>query len=150
MTNPRTPNNGTFGVWIAIFLGFILALAIITSIAGCGKEEVSWATQESSRQAAIDNAEFNARVFRDANAPQLNIKMRGDSTIGPDCAQGDGWASVDLTNDSGVTVGKIKCSTVSGSIGCLAEEDFKARKAYASQDGRCNADIPFPIPKIAK
>jgi len=45
---------------------------------------------------------------------------------------------------------KLKCSTVSAGLGCMTEDDFKKRANYANQEGRCNADIPFPLPKLAK
>ena len=46
---------------------------------------------------------------------------------------------------------KIKCSTVSGALGCFSEEDF-AKKQYAQDEGHCQPleKVPFPLPKIAK
>jgi hypothetical protein len=65
------------------------------------------------------------------------------------CATGDGWVTVDLkssTNSADLIT--LKCSSVSGSIGCLVLEDFQERKEYFKQDGRCNHELPFPLPKI--
>lgn len=77
--------------------------------------------------------------------------MRGDSTISASCAQGDGWATVDLESEKESPSQNIqlKCSTVSGAIGCLKKEDFQER-SYAKQEGRCNTDLPMPLPKITK
>ena len=128
-----------------VFVGIIVLL-----LAACSGEKASFETQEQARQTVMENAEFNARVYRDANTPLLKIKMRGDSTISPACITGDGWATIDLVNDSGTTLSKLKCSTVSGTIGCMTETDFKERADYAKQDGTCNKEIPFPLPKIVK
>lgn len=119
---------------------------------GCGQEKVSWDTQEAARQQALDNSQFNANVFRNATYPNHTLKMRGDSTIGPDCKYGDGWATVDLIPNDGTpgnTI-KLKCSTVSSTIGCMTDKDFKDRPQYANQDGHCNNELPFPLPKILK
>jgi len=123
----------------------------MTLLIGCGSEEVSFSTQEDSRRQAIENAEYNARNWRDSNSPELKILMRGDSTISASCAQGDGWATVDLENEKESLGQKIqfKCSTVSGTIGCLKKEGFQER-SYAKQEGRCNTDLPMPLPKITK
>jgi len=128
---------------------WILAFACLT-VGACQDNRASWDTTESARQQAQDNAEFNAQIFRNANFPDLSILMRGDSTIDRSCPQGDGWASIDLVAKGDGVKTKIKCSTVSASIGCMTEEDFKARKQYASQDNHCNPEIPFPLPKIVK
>lgn len=128
-------------------LASLLVLPVFL-FSGCGSDEVSFATQEDSRRQAIENAEYNARNWRNTNAPNHKIIMRGDSAINASCAQGDGWASVDLNNDSGEKI-ELKCSTVSGTIGCLTKADFQERE-YAQQEGKCNPDVPFPLPKIQK
>ena len=122
----------------------VLALALV----GCSGDKVSFQTQEDARTQARSNAEYNAKSWRNKNQPNGKILMRGDSTIGPNCAQGDGWATVDI--EEGNTFTELKCSTVSGTIGCMTTMDFKQRDSYADQDGSCNNDIPFPLPKIAK
>ncbi|MBX9756298.1 MAG: hypothetical protein K2X80_16185 [Pseudomonadaceae bacterium] len=126
-------------------------LLIGIALAGCSKKEASFETQEMARAQVLENAEFNARTYRAAsNQPDVNIIMRGDSTVSPKCITGDGWASIDLVTKDGRQVAKLKCSTVSGTIGCMPEADFKARPQYANQDGQCNTNLPFPLPKIAK
>jgi len=120
----------------------------VSLLAACGNDEVSFNTQEQARAQAIENAEYNARNWRDTNAPDAKIIMRGDSTISSSCASGDGWATVDLKLPNG-SMSQLKCSTVSGTIGCLPKEDFQSR-SYAKQDGRCNSELPFPLPKIVK
>lgn len=39
------------------------------------------------------------------------------------------------------------CSTVSVSIGCYREQDFK-ETAFAAQAGKCDKDLPHPLPKL--
>jgi hypothetical protein len=131
---------------------FVLLSAALL-LFGCGKEEpkASFETQEQARQTVLENAEFNARRFRDASAPKAKILMRGDSSIKPDCITGDGWVSVDLVaEETGAVVSKLKCSSVSASIGCMTQDDFQSRPSYSDQDGVCNRDLPFPLPKIIK
>ncbi|NIB43765.1 hypothetical protein HBA55_29455 [Pseudomaricurvus alkylphenolicus] len=126
-------------------------IALSTALIACGSKEVSWKTQETQRALAIENSEFNARAFRMKNNrfASWNIMGRGDSTIGPECANGDGWASVDLVNPK--TGGKqpLKCSTASANIGCLLKRDF-AERNYSQEEGQCNTNLPVPMPKIAK
>lgn len=137
------------------FLTILFILAVL-ALSGCGeKPKSSWGEIEAARQQAIENSEFNAKSFRNAYDPNMTIMSRGDSSISPSCPQGDGWATVDLVPADG-TQGKkqvIKCSTVShviGSQGCMTEDDFKKRADYANQDGHCNPDIPYPLPKLLK
>lgn len=125
---------------------FLLAL----TLAACTKK-VSFETTEDARRQARENAQLVAVDWRRQNTlyADWELYVRGDSTIDAACPQGDGWASVDLKSKDGSKTVKLKCSTVSLSISCLEDSDFKT-KAYANQDGRCNADIPHPLPKIAK
>ena len=46
---------------------------------------------------------------------------------------------------------KVKCSTVSASLGCYLEDDF-AKKPFAAEEGRCQPinKVPFPLPKLVK
>ena len=131
----------------AKILTAVIACSLLTA---CG-DEVSWSTQETQRAIAIENSEFNARNFRQKNKQYagLSIYGRGDSTIGKNCANGDGWASVDLVNENGQVAQKLKCSTASKNIGCMIKTDF-ATKVYASQEGSCNSELPVPMPKIVK
>lgn len=121
------------------------------AIVGCTLQKASFDTVEDSRRLARENSQYVAVDFRRQNTTyaQLDIYMRGDSTISSSCPQGDGWASVDLRTKDGATVTKLKCSTVSASIGCLEESDFKT-KSYAQQEGNCSSEIPFPLPKLVK
>jgi hypothetical protein len=118
---------------------------------GCGaKQEVSFDTLEMQRSIANDNSKFNATKWRAENGyEQAGILARGDSTQQSNCPQGDGWASVDLVDGSTKrVVVKLKCSTVSGNIGCVTAEDFKARAVLASQENTCNDKIPSMLKKI--
>ena len=131
----------------------ILILTALTLVA-CGPESVSFDTLETARTQAKANAEWNAQGFRAANPQYANtaIEMQGDSTQDPKCPQGDGWASGKLI-DKADPARKLalKCSTVSGAVGCMPQADFE-KKPYARDDGQCQdtSKVPFPIPKIAK
>ena len=133
----------------------LLLVAIIDAIAlaGCDKKEVSFDTLEQARAQARDNATFNAQAYRQ-NDPRIrdwSIISNGDSTQMPDCPQGDGWATVKVAAPNNNQTATLKCSTVSGSIGCMPESDFKG-KAYAGEEGHCQpvSKVPFPIRHIAQ
>ena len=132
---------------------FIAAIALI-GLTACGKDEVSFDTLETNRANAKENASYNAQKFR-AESPQYAntaIEVQGDSTQLPACPQGDGWASAKLVDKLNPAVQlKLKCSTVSGTVGCMTQADFE-KKPYAADDGACQptSKAPFPIPKIAK
>lgn len=135
----------------------LLATATLSAaflMTACGKDEVSFDTLELARATVKSNGEYNANAFRAASTQYSNyaLETQGDSTQKPDCPQGDGWVSnklVDKTNPA-VKVA-LKCSAVSGSIGCMLESEF-AKKPYATDDGQCQpvSKVPFPISKIAK
>lgn len=128
----------------------LLMFAILLALSAC-KDELSFDSVESGRVQANENSEFNGKAFRQTHPEYAgySIAMRGDSTQSPRCGQGDGWASIDLVKvDEGKKV-SLKCSTVSAATGCMTDEDFKAR-SYASQDGQCDTNLPFPLPKIQK
>ena len=132
----------------------IAALALSLALAACGQKDVSFDTLETARTQAKANAEYNAQVFRASSPVYANfaIEMQGDSSQLPDCPQGDGWASGKLRDKSDPSRAiAIKCSTVSGAVGCLTQGDFQT-KPYAGDDGRCQptSKVPFPIPKVAK
>lgn len=129
------------------------ALIVAASLAACSKD-VSFDTLETNRANAKANAEYNAQKFR-AESPQHSntaLEVQGDSTQSPSCPQGDGWASAKLVDKANPAAKvALKCSTVSGTVGCMLASDFE-KKPYAADDGQCQAvsKVPFPIPKIAK
>lgn len=133
----------------------LLAIGIVAAVFGTGcSKDVGFDTLETARTQGKANAEYNAQKFR-AEAPQFSntvIEIQVDSSMTPSCPQGDGWASGKLIDrvNPGIKVG-IKCSTVSGAIGCLAQAEFE-KKPFASDDGKCQdvTKVPFPIPKLGK
>lgn len=132
-------------------LAALLAVALCAGLAACsGGEKASWDQLETQRGVANDNARYNATKWRAENGYEtLGLLTRGDSTQQLNCTQGDGWASVDLTDPkTKQPVVKLKCSTVSSNLGCFTEGDFKSRKQYAGQENICNADLPKTLKKI--
>ena len=134
-------------------LGFIAAVAIVfigASMVGCGDDKVGFDTLELQRAVANDNSRYNAQKWRAENGFEaLGILSRGDSTQQANCPQGDGWASVDLLDPkSKAAVVKLKCSTVSGNVGCVTADDFKARAVLAKHENSCNSEIPKSLKKI--
>lgn len=133
------------------------AISIITAacaLSACGPDKVGFDTLETARSQGKANAEYNAQAFRAANPQYSNtaIEIQVDSSMTPECPQGDGWASgklVDKANPAAKLA--LKCSTVSGSVGCMPQFDFE-KKPFATDDGRCQdtTKVPFPVPKIAK
>ena len=76
----------------------IFNLIVATLLAACG-DKVSFDTLELQRAIANDNSAYNAKKWRADNGfGDLGILPRGDSTQQANCAQGDGWASVDLAS----------------------------------------------------
>ena len=135
----------------------IASIAASLLLGACSKSAVSFDTLEDARNTGRENALFNAATYRAEN-PRLEgtrIVSHGDSTQGPDCPQGDGWASVSFLNVTGEGKGKevekyvAKCSTVSAALGCYLEKDF-SNKPFARQENRCDTSLPFPLKRIAK
>jgi hypothetical protein len=128
----------------------LLSLAIASTLAACGDDKVSFETLETNRAVANENSAYNAKKWRaDNGMGELGILTRGDSTQQAKCPQGDGWASVDLTNpQTKQTVLALKCSTVSPNVGCIKASDFKDRAVLANQENTCNAEIPATLKKI--
>jgi hypothetical protein len=128
----------------------IITIAAVLALTACGDKEVSFDTLETQRSIANDNSRYNAQKWRAENGYEaLNILARGDSTQQASCAQGDGWATVDLISPTTkATQEKLKCSTVSGNLGCYKDADFKARVVLAKQENTCNYDIPKTLKKI--
>lgn len=127
-----------------------IVAVLLLALTGCGNEKVSFDTLELQRAVANDNSRYNAQKWRAENGYEsLNILSRGDSTQQANCPQGDGWASVDLIDPkTKATQLKLKCSTVSGNLGCYMDEDFKARAVLAKQENACNPEIPKTLKKI--
>lgn len=149
------------------FLSLAIAVCLAgAALMGCGKadpgqvtktsEQVSFATLEDNRAIARDNALFNAKAYLAENPrfdAGFSVVGHGDSTQAPDCPQGDGWASLSIMKVEGKQAEKykVKCSTVSGTLGCYLEDDFK-KKPFANDEGQCQPrnKVPFPLPKIGK
>lgn len=127
----------------------LFVILFVFGLFSCEQKKASWETQEDARRVAKENAEFNAKQYRKEHRPGWRIVNRGDSSIKPECPQGDGWVSVDLVSPKNGNKIQLKCSSVSEVTGCLAKKDFDKRD-YAEQDGTCNKEIPFPLPKIVK
>ena len=132
----------------------LVALALLSiGLVACGDKDVSFDTLESARSKAKSNGEWNAQKYRATSVYSgWAIESQGDSTQMTNCPQGDGWASVRLINkDNPNQKVSLKCSTVSSSIGCLLDSDFKT-KSYATDDGKCqdNSKVPFPLPTLDK
>lgn len=129
---------------------WMIAAIAVLALTACGDDKVSFETLETQRSVANDNSRYNAQKWRAENGQEaLGILARGDSTQQASCPQGDGWASVDLTHPTTKQpVVKLKCSTVSTNVGCLKDEDFKARAVLAKQENTCNAEIPKLLKKI--
>lgn len=126
-----------------------VGLLVSVGLVACGKDKFSHETTESSRAVASENSVFNAQKWRADLYPTWAIIPRGDSTQTRECPQGDGWASLDLVSpEKDKTIG-LKCSTYSAGIGCMTSSDFKSRSALSSQENKCNAEVPFPLPKVA-
>lgn len=127
-----------------------ISVLSIAALCACSDDKVSFDTLELQRAVANDNSRYNAQKWRAENGFEaLNILARGDSTQQATCPQGDGWASVDLINPTTKQPQeKLKCSTVSGNLGCYKDADFKARAVLAKQENTCNAEIPKTLKKI--
>lgn len=136
----------------------LLSLFVLATLAACGQkaqEPVAFNTLEDARAQARANAEFNAAAYRAENPRMQGLKIvgHGDSTQTAECPQGDGWASLSIMNvdkdAQKVEKYKVKCSTVSPSLGCYLESDFQT-KPFAKQENQCDKSLPFPLPKIGK
>lgn len=125
-------------------------IAMLLFAAACGGKTYAFDTVEQARAQAKENGTQNAQMYRSENKlPDCGIYARGDSTISPECPNGDGWASNELRCPDKLV--KLKCSTVSVSLGCMTEEDFRS-KVYAQEDGKCQPyeKVPHPLPKMMK
>jgi hypothetical protein len=131
----------------------VIAAILSAALAGCTKQDVSFASLEEAKGTARENAMFNAQMYRQSNIlyKGWDIVGRGDSSQTNSCPQGDGWATVEFVSPEKNRIVKAKCSTVSGNTGCLDDADFKT-KQFAAEDGQCAPTnrVPYPLPKIAK
>lgn len=132
------------------FITTIATLIAAVALAACGQKEASFDTVELQRSVANDNSRYNAQKWRAENGfGDLSILARGDSTQQANCPQGDGWASVSLLEPKTKAVQvDLKCSTVSGNLGCYTAKDFKDRSVLAMQENTCNEKIPATLKKI--
>jgi len=128
----------------------LLVLSVLT-LTAC-TDNASFDTVESSRKQANENSIYNANMYRATRSDWegWSISTASDSTQSAKCPQGDGWATLALSNPK--TGGKVplKCSTVSEGLGCLLDSEFKQKPALAAQDSNCDDSIPMPLPKIQK
>lgn len=127
-------------------------LALALAVSGCSKvERVSFDTVEQARGTANENALFNAQKYRVNNVilAGWGIIPNGDSSQTNECPQGDGWATLSFVSLEKNRTVPVKCSTVSGNLGCMLDSEFKS-KSYASDDNHCQptTKVPFPIKKI--
>lgn len=135
---------------------FICFCGGLVALSGCGPDKVSFNTLEDARTQARANADYNAAAYRAEN-PRFDNTWKlvghGDSTQSPECPQGDGWATLSIMKVDGKDVTKmvLKCSTVSGALGCYTDADF-VKKPFAKEEGNCQDvnKVPFPLPKVAK
>jgi RAB protein geranylgeranyltransferase component A len=141
----------------------ILAIATILAsmaLAGCSKkEEVSHNTLEDARSASLNNGVTVAKAYIREN-PRLkgmDVVGHSDEFQTSDCPQGSGWAYLSAMRQSETLVEadgkpavekiKLVCSTVSASLGCYRESDFKQTK-FSETAGQCDRKLPFPLPKV--
>jgi len=158
-----------------------IAFLGVFAVAGCDKQSesekqaaveaermrgagYSFTELEQSRATAQANALFNARTYFAANprfAEGSSIVPHTDSTIGPKCRNGDGWATLSVmkvehgTDGTGKPTKNIdktvlKCSTVSPTLGCYTTADFDKKPDLKNADGSCQPEtvVPYPLPKI--
>ena len=139
------------------FTTTILAALAVAALTACGdkNKEVPFDRLEEARQTAKGNAEFNASLYKAQNprfTADFSIVSRSDDAQSANCPQGDGWAELSIMKVEGKQVDKtvLMCSTFSQSVGCYRKEEFEKNQNLAKQNGSCNTQAPFPIPKIAK
>ena len=134
----------------------LIAIASVVLLSACGeKKEVTADRLEEARQTAKANSEFNAQMYKAANprfTADFSIIGRSDDTQNAKCPQGDGWADLSIMKVEGKTVDKTQlvCSTYSASVGCYRKEDFEKTPNLAQQNGRCSAEVPYPLPVLKK
>ena len=109
-------------------------------VVSCGK--ISAEEVDTNQAISKDNALHNLRQFvKTLDGSVIDLGMQSDSTIGPSCASGDGWATGFIKRQSGRE--EVKCQTTGsgkGTEGCLLAGDFLT-KSYSEQDGQCDASL---------
>ena len=135
----------------------ILALIVTAlSLTACGEaKKVTPDRLEEARSTAKSNSEFNAQMYKASNprfTADFAIIARSDDTQDAKCPQGDGWADLSIMRVQGKEVDKTQlvCSTYSSSVGCYRKEDFEKTPNLAQQNGRCNSEVPYPLPVLKK
>lgn len=145
-------------------------LITVTALSACSKQEpvnpavpegksISFQVLEDARATSYANGVVVAKAYVRDN-PRLegmDIVGHTDQVQSDTCPQGSGWAhlsamktdreNLDAKGKPVVEKIKLVCSTVSASIGCFREEDFKSTK-YSGQEDTCNVKLPFPLPKL--
>lgn len=130
----------------------LFATFLAVALSACSKNEVSNTTLEDARAASLANGVTVAKAYIREN-PRLNgmdVVGHSDEHQTSDCPQGSGWAylsAMRTLSDNSVEKVKLVCSTVSASVGCYREQDFKLTN-FAATAGRCDAKLPFPLPKV--
>ena len=136
-----------------LFSALVLASTVV--LTACGPEKASHDQLEAARQIAKSNSEFNAQMYKAQNprfTADFSIISRSDDSQSAACPQGDGWAELSIMKVDGKTVDKtvLMCSTYSASVGCYRKEDFDKNSNLAQTNGRCNSDVPNPLPALKK
>lgn len=146
-------------MWKSISRIMLIAVAFMAavSLSACSNKEVSNTTLEDARSQSLQNGVTVAKAYIREN-PRLagfDVVGHSDEHQTAQCPQGSGWAylsalrTINDENGKLLKVDKVKlvCSTVSASVGCYREEDFKAT-AFSERAGKCDTKLTFPLPKV--
>jgi hypothetical protein len=127
----------------------VASIGISVALSGCGAGPVPQDVVDNSMSVSRHNAQKNANSYLPIAYPEgkvdaqtgskpIRILMQSDSTIGPNCRYGDGWASGDIQFENGKTI-PVKCQTNGtgkGINGCMTKSEFE-KKPYKDEEGRC-------------
>ena len=132
-----------------------LTLVAAVALSACGPEKATHDQLEAARQIAKSNSEFNAQLYKAQNprfTADFSIISRSDDSQTAECPQGDGWAELSIMKVDGKVVDKtvLMCSTYSASVGCYRKEDFDNNANLAQLNGRCQKEVPNPLPVLKK
>ncbi len=150
----------------------LLIVAALVTLTACGKQVPDEVTREAQNKAltaakvslegqranAKANSEYNAQLYRAQNprfTSDFNIVSRADTSQTLDCPPGDGWAELsimrlDPQDNKKVDKTVLMCSTYSSSVGCYRKEDFMKDPQLSGLDGKCNSEVPNPLPVLKK